>query len=120
MEQQPVRAFHPFDRAAHLCGDSTASGCVILSGTLTCAETGLAELVSVTLQQRGLVGTDNPDLLDFACSPEPRSFNVIAETFGCDAPARPSTECFRPGPAVVEASVSGVVLTQGTVRVRKG
>ena len=106
-----------FDRVAHLCGDIKTSGCVIMTGTITCAETGLAELVSVELRQREIRGTDNLDLLDFACSTEPRTFSVIAETFGCVFGERAG--CFRTGPATVEASVSGQVLTTERVIVKR-
>ena len=106
-----------FDRVAHLCGDIRTSGCVIMTGTITCAETGLAELVSVELRQREIRGTDNLDLLDFACSTEPRTFTVIAETFGCVFGERAG--CFRTGPGTVEASVSGQVLTTERVLVKR-
>lgn len=108
-----------FDRVAHLCGESTASGCVVVSGTITCAATGPAELVDVSIRQRGIDGISNLDLLDFPCSTQPRPFTAIAETFGCGFPGE-RTGCFKPGPATVSATVSGVVVAEARVLVRPG
>ena len=108
-----------FDRVAHLCGQTTASGCVRLTGTMTCASAGFAQLVNVFLDQRGLIGLDNLDLLDFACSPEPRSFTVVVENEGCGFTNTPAG-CFRPGPATVRAVVfRGPVITEQSVLIRK-
>jgi hypothetical protein len=95
---------------AEMCGTATKSACVVITGTMTCAEEGPAELVNMEITQRGLRGTDNLDLLDFACSTEPREFTAIAETFGAGL--------FRPGRARVTASLSGTVIASDTIRIR--
>ncbi|HJR90721.1 MAG TPA: hypothetical protein VJ782_11245, partial [Aeromicrobium sp.] len=57
-----------------------------------------------------LRGVDNLDLLDFACSTQPRTFTVVAEElFGRE---------FRPGRATVTARVDGTVIASETIRIR--
>jgi hypothetical protein len=108
------------DKVAYLCGETTESGCVRLTGTLTCETTGLAQLIDLFIQQRDLSGVDDLDLLDFACSTEPRSFNVAVESGGCDPGVPPPNGCFRPGRATVQAVVfRGLVLAEQSVRIRK-
>jgi hypothetical protein len=110
------------ERNAALCGELAASGCVRLSGTMTCDATGPAEWVQFYVTQRNTSGLDDLDLLDYACSTEPRSFIVTAETFGCDAPfQRNATGCFRPGPAQVRAVAMdrNVVVLEQTVFIRR-
>jgi hypothetical protein len=107
-----------FDKVAHLCGESTASGCVRLTGTITCESTGLADLVEVFLRQRDLQGADNLDLLDFACSTEPRAFTAIVEFDGCGFPET-RAGCFRPGPALARAFLSDELVAEERVIIRK-
>ena len=96
--------------SAEMCGDEAKNDCVVMTGTITCAEEGPAELVEVSLVQRDLRGVDNLDLLDFACSTQPRTFTVVAEElFGRE---------FRPGRATVTARVDGTVIASETIRIR--
>jgi hypothetical protein len=110
-----------FDRVATLCNEFAASGCVRLTGTITCAEAGLPVLVEIFLRQGDITGGDNLDLLDFACSPVPRAFLVHVEFDGCSVPGiRNPAGCFKPGPATAVAQVfRGEVLTEQRVLVRK-
>ena len=109
-----------FERNATLCGELATSACVRVSGTMTCDAAGPAEWVEVVLTQRGVTGQDNLDLLDFACSTEPRAFRVAAETFTCEVEFTGRREgCFRPGLATVQAVKDGVVIAEETVLIRK-
>ena len=107
-----------FDKVAHLCGEGSASGCVRLTGTITCEAEGLANLVEVFLQQRSIEGADNLNLLDFACSTEPRAFNVAVEFDGCGAPES-RAGCFKPGRALARAFVGSDLVAEERVVVHK-
>jgi hypothetical protein len=87
---------------------------------MTCDATGPAEWVEVFLTQGKVTGGDNLDLLDFACSTEPRPFVDTPETEGCDVPFTGKREgCFRPGRATVRAYIRGVLIAEETVFIRK-
>jgi hypothetical protein len=109
-----------FDPVAQLCIEGAAAPCVRVTGTLTCASTGLAQLVDIFVVQRDQDAVNNLDLLDFACSTEPRAFSATAETDGCDPIGGDKAGCFRPGRATARAVVfRGPVVAEETIRIRK-
>jgi hypothetical protein len=83
------------DRAAYIFGKDAPS--IRVTGTLTCDATGPAEYTEIRATQRGVSGQTNLDLLDFACTTEPRAFTAVVESF-CDPGS-----CFRRGAARVQA-----------------
>jgi len=109
------------DRVAYLCGDAAVSACAVVTGTITCDAAGPARTVHLVLSQRGVSGTDNDDLLDFACSTQPTPFGVVVESLVCDAGfVNNPTGCFKPGLASVRATLEGAPIAAQRTLLRKG
>jgi hypothetical protein len=105
-----------FNKIAYVNG--AASPVVRVSGTMTCDGTGPAVEVFVNITQREATGFSNSMLLDFPCSTEPRTFTISLEGF-CDEPYVRDRECFRSGPASIEAFVpGGATLSEQIVLIR--
>ena len=96
------------DPVATLC---ETRGCVIVTGTITCDGVGAAELVNLDVYQGRVQGFDDFDLLDFACSTEPRPYTIVAENY--------LDQRFHPGRATAVASIDGSVVASATVRTRR-
>lgn len=104
-----------FDKIAYIYEAGTPA--VVVSGTMTCDATGPAVEVYVNITQRQATGYSNSELLDFACSTEPRAFTITLEGW-CDDEVR-DPECFRPGRATIRAYVGGITLTEETVLIKR-
>ena len=86
------------DRTGYLSGSLSAT--VRITGTITCAATGPADLTTTIARQRRAVGQDNLDLYWFPCTTTPQPFSLVVESLTCDEVA--SDQCFRRGISRVE------------------
>jgi hypothetical protein len=106
------------DPVAHT--SRTSNGVVVVSGTIACSSDGeVSERLVLTLTQRGATGTDNLEFEGYICATEPSSFRVPLEyATPCPIGSRFPQCHFTAGPALLRATVDGVLLAEAQVLIR--